>query len=363
LQDLRFTHSLLRMGFRFFKRIRICPGISVNLSKSGASLSLGPRGAKFTVGPRGARTTVGIPGTGLYYTASASGGMGRRARRGDSSAEYVPPTPVVRPEDRLTMGFFKRLITPDDEEALVDGARELALGDLDDALPHLRKSVHLGDGAFLAGFVAFKKELFPEAARHFIAAARKAPELGVYFKKYGITAEVMMPITQEVTAHIRPDVRGILLTLAEIYQYLKQWRKAQETLEYLLKKSPEDVVARLSLAEILMSSCADNKVIHKRVLTLSEGISNESSIHAALLLYRGRAMRKLAMPQAAIETLSGILKKQKGNPATDKVALAARYERALAYEDSGSTAKARAEFEKIYADDPKYEDVEKRLGL
>ena len=38
------------MGFRFWRRIKIAPGVTLNLSKSGGSLSFGPRGAKFTVG-------------------------------------------------------------------------------------------------------------------------------------------------------------------------------------------------------------------------------------------------------------------------------------------------------------------------
>jgi len=60
------------MGFRFTRRFRVAPGISINLSKSGASVSVGARGAKVTVGPRGVRKTVGIPGTGLYYTTMSS---------------------------------------------------------------------------------------------------------------------------------------------------------------------------------------------------------------------------------------------------------------------------------------------------
>src|SRR5438876_4336901 len=56
------------MGFRFYKRVRLFPGVSVNLSRSGPSLSLGVRGAHVTVGSRGVRRTVGIPGTGLFWT-------------------------------------------------------------------------------------------------------------------------------------------------------------------------------------------------------------------------------------------------------------------------------------------------------
>ena len=55
------------MGFRFYKRIRILPGLSINLGKKGASVSVGPRGAKMTFGPNGTRTSIGIPGTGIRY--------------------------------------------------------------------------------------------------------------------------------------------------------------------------------------------------------------------------------------------------------------------------------------------------------
>ncbi len=49
------------MGLRFFRRVRIAPGLTLNLSKSGGSLSIGMRGARYTVGPRGRRSTVPNP--------------------------------------------------------------------------------------------------------------------------------------------------------------------------------------------------------------------------------------------------------------------------------------------------------------
>lgn len=56
------------MGFRYNKRIKIAPGIRLNISKSGVSSSFGPRGASVTVGKRGVRANVGIPGTGISYS-------------------------------------------------------------------------------------------------------------------------------------------------------------------------------------------------------------------------------------------------------------------------------------------------------
>ena len=69
------------MGLRLFRRIKIAPGISINLSKSGISASAGVRGARVTLGPRGVRRTVGIPGTGISYTENSSLSGSSRKRR------------------------------------------------------------------------------------------------------------------------------------------------------------------------------------------------------------------------------------------------------------------------------------------
>lgn len=60
------------MGWRFSKRVKILPGVSLNFSKSGVSTSLGPSGAKVTIGHGNVRQTVGIPGTGISYSESTS---------------------------------------------------------------------------------------------------------------------------------------------------------------------------------------------------------------------------------------------------------------------------------------------------
>src|SRR5712692_10016071 len=67
-------------GFRLFRRKKLVPGLTMNLSRSGPSLRFGGRGAGVTVGGRRRlRATVGIPGSGIYYTKTANGG--RRIRR------------------------------------------------------------------------------------------------------------------------------------------------------------------------------------------------------------------------------------------------------------------------------------------
>lgn len=57
------------MGYvRFFRRIDIAPGTTLNLARRGPSVTVGMRGAHLTVGRGGIRKTVGLPGSGAYYT-------------------------------------------------------------------------------------------------------------------------------------------------------------------------------------------------------------------------------------------------------------------------------------------------------
>lgn len=54
------------MGWRFKKRIKIFPGLYINISKSGISANVGVKGGCVTLGQDGTYVNTGIPGTGLY---------------------------------------------------------------------------------------------------------------------------------------------------------------------------------------------------------------------------------------------------------------------------------------------------------
>jgi hypothetical protein len=88
------------VGFRFYRRVHLFPGVSVNLSRSGPSLSVGVRGAHVTVGPGRITKTVGLPGTGIFYT----------SRHGTHTGIHSAVAPAVQtPTDRrtaFTVGLF-----------------------------------------------------------------------------------------------------------------------------------------------------------------------------------------------------------------------------------------------------------------
>ena len=54
------------MGWRFRKRIKILPGIYLNVSKSGLGLNVGPKGSNITFSSKGTYLNTGIPGSGIY---------------------------------------------------------------------------------------------------------------------------------------------------------------------------------------------------------------------------------------------------------------------------------------------------------
>ena len=342
------------MGFRFFRRMKTAPGVRLNFSKSGISPSVGVRGARVTFGRRGIRKTVGIPGTGLFYTEVSSPGRGRGTAR-------AKPAPLPPPKHDLELGFFKRLFTPKPEQAFVDGCRAYVAGQTAQARNRLRQATHLADGAFLAGFLALNAGRLDEAARYLRQAVARHRTLGNYFGKYGLKVELALRITEEVVAHLVPCRRGARLGLVEIYQQQGKLGEALACLRELRREAPDDVVVNLSTAELLYEAAPGDRRQARQIVALAGNVKNDSSVHAALMLYKGRALRALGLPTAARDVLTEALRKKKDR--SDEVRRALLYERACVYEDLGQKARARRGFETVYAQDPDYEDVAARLGL
>jgi tetratricopeptide (TPR) repeat protein len=344
------------MAFRFFRRFRVAPGITMNLSKSGPSLSFGPRGAKMTLGSKGMRRTLGLPGTGFYYTEHSSWSSSSEKRRSGTSRGGQMHVPT---EDRLTLGFFKRLVTPRDERAFVDGLKAFVQGRESCALGQFRASLNLADSAFMAGFLALKKLRFQEALEALRQADQRHGSLGRLFAKYGVHVELVLPISKELEAHIGPRRRGLLLGMAEAYQAMDEHLRAAETLMELRDMMPEDIVVKASLAEVLLDARPDDPKTHHEIVRMAGDVSNESTAHAALMLYKAKALRAQGLHTAARDTLTVALRRTKDR--SRDLLLALRYERALVYAEMNQHKRSRTEMEKVYAQDSEYEDVRERL--
>ena len=339
------------MGFRFWQRVRLAPGVTVNLSKSMASLSVGPRGAAYTISPRGNRATVGLPGTGLFYTVHDR----NRSGRGGSA-----PTPSVPKRDRLKLGFFQRLMISGEEKYFVDGIRALNDGDPDGALTALEEARELPDAAWMAGMIRLRREDFDRARAHFEHALARLDDLGALFGKYEIAAQANLPITSDIFAHVFPRERGTRLALLEIAQIKGHNADAMVHIELLMQLDATDPVVLLSFAELALDSPED-RALMDRVVRATMDVENETPVDTAILLYRGRALAALGMPDAAIDVFTLANRRRKDRP--EELLHQIRYDRAVLYEQVGRKAQARREFERLYAENPEFEDIRARLKV
>jgi tetratricopeptide (TPR) repeat protein len=362
------------MAFRFWRRAKIAPGITLNLSKGGPSISFGPRGARLTATRKGGRVTAGIPGTGLFYTKKLEKGSRRSGRTSGShraagvgagasgARSHYEDGPIGIPPSRcLTLSFFQKLLMPKEEENFVYGCREYVMGHRPKALEFLSQSTHIADGAYLAGLVAIKEHRKEEALGYLETAERGGGTLGEYFRKYGIAPEAYMHITDEIGINLGANTRDVLLLLVELYEEMGRLEEAKKKSELLLELDPGDAAVKLSHAELLYSINPKDARNCKKIINLTEGVENDSPVHAALLLYKARSLHELKLLSAAKDILTALARRKKDRP--DDLMCAIYYERSQVYEDLGQEKKARADLERVFTIDPDYEDVGKKLGI
>lgn len=85
------------MGIRFRRRVKICPGLYINFSTSGASLTAGIPGASVNFGAKGTYLNAGIPGTGLYARERISS-----TEHNSPNHEPMPVIPAGQPTEIKT---------------------------------------------------------------------------------------------------------------------------------------------------------------------------------------------------------------------------------------------------------------------
>lgn len=84
------------MGWSFRRRIKVIPGVYLNVSKRGVSTTVGVRGASLTLRSDGTYANVGIPGTGIYNRQKVSGSS--TPDRVSPTLNPVSNTPALDPD-------------------------------------------------------------------------------------------------------------------------------------------------------------------------------------------------------------------------------------------------------------------------
>lgn len=356
-------------GFRFQREIKVFPWLKINLSKTGLSASIGPDNAHITVGKNGTWVYADVPGKGTYFRRKLdplmedlrsddapekkTGGEDKSKDEAEESQEQ---------ESLIHLGFLRRLTTSDAEVAFVDAVEALHSDRMDEAYTRAREAASTADGAFLAGFLAMHHQQWLMAIEYFERAIAQREHLGELFARFEVDARVYLPVSEVFMVALTPTRRDCLLALAKAYDHIQQYERAIEALQELRAQyDPHDLIVRVLLAELYDKQYGDTPRVQHEIIKLAEGVTNESPLHATLMYYRGKALRRLDVLEGARDTLTQALRKKKDYPADLLAAL--RYERARVYEADGQEKRAHEEFQKIYAVAPELEDVAERLGI
>jgi tetratricopeptide (TPR) repeat protein len=334
------------MPTRFRRSLKIAPGIHVNVGKSGITgVSFGGRGFRRTIGTSGLnRTSVGIPGTGFsVYSYGAKGTTRRRTS--------APPTLSAPPHP----GIFARPI----EKHFYDGLQAYRSDDLARARGEFQQASALNPrqpSPYLFGALIAVAQGDHATALNWLEWVVKNGHLpDDLMAKYTTTMDMIVSVTPHVLAHAAIDGAGPALALAELYQEAGRLEEAIGLVQQLHQANPTDAAIRLSLADLLYTDHDDEAVIE-----LAAGISNDSDVNLGLLHLKAKALLHAGMHTAALAEFTGCLSRRSGRD--PELLRDIRYDRAAAYEQAGQKARARAEWERLYADDPTYRDVKQHLG-
>ncbi len=339
------------MSLRFFKRIRLLPGVSLNLSKSGPSLSFGGRGLRHTIGPRGSRTTLGLPGTGLSYSftgnkpADKSGASAKPpARRRKPAA--VADTPQDGGADRGAQEFLRAIIAFQGEKPA-------------EALRLLQLCPGSADADWLSGMIHLQTGDPAAARRRFEQALARPDQLGVTFAAHQVSVDLDWPLTDELTLAILPEPVTTRLILAETCQELGQIAAALSHLAQCLDEAPGDPAVAVAFAEVALEPGAGSSKALERAASGLTAAKRPGPLHWIVLLMLGRLHNHQGQPDLAIlEFMAGQQIRGLARDARHQL----QYEMALSFAQTGDRQRCRQELSAIYAQDPGFADIAQRLG-
>ena len=373
---------------RFGRRLKIGPGVYVNISKSGLSLSVGPRGAKLNIGRRGPRVTLGLPGTGLSYVIQG-GGKKRRAASASSpdgsdtspglglpgllaplfgGQPDTPPPPApattrtgkqrsaaspTQPDAASappsitvpTPGF----LAPAVEKRFAQGLRALVDGDTDTAIERFQQAVELDDSErhlsddFMAGVALLGAGHFQEAIsylEHVVESDTELPD--EMMQRYIGDLRVPAEITPHVLVDVPMSSLGAALLLTEAYQHTGDILGATGVMEALVEQAPNVPLLRLSLAELYYIQGSDDGVV-----SATDGLEATDEIGYAALTFRALALLAQGHLDSALEVVNNLLRNRRKWPS--ELVQDALFARGMIYDAKDQKGRARQDFEKLYA--------------
>lgn len=362
------------MGFRFWRRIRVAPGVTLNLSKTGGSLSFGTRGANLTLGRRGAQGTVGIPGSGLFYTkrvGAGSGGKGggtpgrgTRTHAGAPGGRERGSGEQESGQRAISRSHFRWKWLGAGGKHLAEAIVLWSEGREAEATEHALAAPELPDARFFGGMLLLRAGRHADAEREFKEALRSHAEVGRWFKRLKLTLGIEFPVTDALYVDLPLRREGVELALVEALQGQGKISEAVGIVRGLQTAHPADPVIRISLGDLLLDEAHSKKVTKselEEVARFPDLGDSRSQVDTVMVMLKAGALQRLGLSAPSLRMLSGLLRRKSG--LSEELRTAVLFERALVYALRGEARKSRSDLEEVYARDPDFRDVRARLGL
>lgn len=328
------------MSIRFQRRIKLLPGLRLNISKSALGLSLGVPGARASINTRGEiYTSAGIPGSGLYSIERVNLKSRKRSRKKIQPGELAQPIPTPTIFASRKKKALHRALHAGTVEAILavgDKHPEISLVAEAHALPrHL-----MGTSQDLPKLLATAKKLWERRSEF-----SEEP----LFYEYAKGAEITLAAAPGVQIPMEYGLIPLGLIYVELLQLNQDFEKALEVAETL----PANQATALAVCESELQLGRWDSV-----LETTDEIENIDDATALLLIYRAIALRQLGHLDGSIEALRLARSSKKRH---EDVLNKALFERARTYHAMGKSNQAKKDLEKIIATDSDFPGVDSFL--
>jgi tetratricopeptide (TPR) repeat protein len=328
-------------NFRFRRSIKLGPGVRLNVGKTGLGVSMGVHGARRSLHSSGRQTaSVGVPGTGLGYMHTSSGGGRTAAPSAAAPAELAEKPGLFAPKHEKE--FYKALQT-------------YMRGDTEKARVLFRSASENDTGGrvvaddLLAGMLSLSAEKPDEAIPHLEEVVSSEVELpDELMTKYGFGGGIKLKVTERVMVEVEWGSLAAALALVECYQEQGRIEEAIGILQQLAD-TDENPAILLSLCDLYAQTGAWDEIVDA-----AAGTSNEDDVTLEIRLLQARALREQGLDEAALDAYKDALRSKKRNP---ELLNEARYERGALLLGRGKKAQAMKDLQAVYAQDPHYRDV------
>jgi tetratricopeptide (TPR) repeat protein len=337
------------MGFRLRRSLKIAPGVRLNFSAKSVGISAGIKGARVSVNSSGRVTrTLSVPGTGISHvsTTSLAGGPPRQRAPRAGMTPAVPSSPTrPKPLAAKAPRWEKQLYA-----AVVNGDRSMSFSDMVKAEPSQAATISFFEVCSVAG-VTEELRHRQRALLDWLVATQWDPAADDFVAAYCERIEVSVDVAAGIGGVMPATRDSLALWAAELHQHFGDVARAIEIVEAV----EPTTVAAVSLAELYGIVARWDDIIE-----LTDGVSNVDEPSTFLLIQRGVALRNLARHDAARAALTEALRFPSRPVVLRMMAYVERGQVSLM---QGNKAQARADFERLLADNSAYPGLSELLGL